>query len=191
MHRTLYDEFPYIETDDIIIRKMTEADTESLLSVCSNRNVFRHIPDFLYTDDRAVLKKAIQNLGERDFLEKRWIVAGICLAGNPDKVIGTAEMFDYNEAVRAVEIGCRLGEEFWGQGIAVKVVRGMIGYLFQEAGINRIQATALPENTRSKKVLLKAGFHREGLLRQVSYWKGKGIVDLEMYSLLKSDIAGG
>lgn len=187
MHRKLYDRFPYIETDDIIIRKMKETDADSLLSVCSNRNVFKYIPDFLYTDDRDILKAAIHNLGGRDFLERRWIIAGICLPENPDKVIGTAEMFDYNEAVHAVEIGYRLGEEFWGQGIAANVVRGMTEYLFQEAGINRIQATVLPGNIRSKKVLLKAGFQKEGLLRQVSCWKGKGIVDLEMYSLLKSD----
>lgn len=188
MARTLYDTFPYIRTDDIIIRKMTEADTDSLLAVCSNRNVFQYIPEFLCTDNRDILRAAIRKLGEQDFIERRWIIAGICLPEHPDRVIGTAEMFDYNEAVRSVEIGCRLGEEFWGQGIALRAAHAMTVYLFREIGINRIQATVLPENERSKRVLLKAGFQKEGLLRQVSLWKGRGIVDLEMYSLLRSDV---
>ena len=186
----LYDRFPYIETEDIIIRKMKEEDADFLLRVCSNRNVFRYIPYFLYTEDREVLRAAIRRLNEQDFMEKRWIIAGICLPGCPDEVIGTAEMFDYNETIRAVEIGYRIGEEFWGQGIAVKAVRAMTGYLFREIGINRIQATVLPENIRSKRVLMKAGFQKEGLLRQISFWKGRGIVDLEMYSLLREDPAG-
>lgn len=188
MKRDLYEQFPYIRTDEVIIRKMTEEDTNALFTVCSNRNVFRYIPEFLYTENKDVLRAAIRNLGDRDFRERRWIVAGVCLAENPNQVIGTAEMFDYNEAVCAVEIGYRLGEEFWGQGIAPKVVRAMTGYLFDKIGMNRIQATVLPGNLSSKKVLTKSGFQREGLLRQVSYWKGRGIVDLEMYSLLKSDV---
>ena len=170
------------------MEKRTEEDTNALFTVCSNRNVFRYIPEFLYTENKDVLRAAIRNLGDRDFRERRWIVAGVCLAENPNQVIGTAEMFDYNEAVCAVEIGYRLGEEFWGQGIAPKVVRAMTGYLFDKIGMNRIQATVLPGNLSSKKVLTKSGFQREGLLRQVSYWKGRGIVDLEMYSLLKSDV---
>lgn len=188
MRKDLYEQFPDIRTDEIIIRKMTELDTDALFAVCSNRNVFRYIPEFLYTEDKDVLRTAIWKLGEQDFAERRWIVAGVCLPESPGCVIGTAEMFDYNEHVKAVEIGYRIGEEFWGQGIAAKVVHAMAGYLFDEICINRIQATVLPGNVRSKRVLLKNGFQKEGLLRQVSYWKGRGIVDLEMYSLLKSDI---
>lgn len=188
--RDLYEQFPYIEGDGILIRKMEESDTDSLFKVCSNKRVFQYIPEFLYTEDKNILRAAIRNLGECDFIQRKWIIAGICLLESPDKVIGTAEMFDYNKDVNSVEIGCRLGEEFWGRKIAERAARAMTRYLFYEIGVNRIQATVLPENVKSKKVLLKTGFQKEGLLRQVSYWKGRGIVDLEMYSLLKSDITG-
>ncbi len=188
MSRDLYEQFPYIETEDIIIRKMKKSDTDSLFAVCSNKDVFKYIPEFLYAEDRELLKVAIWKLGEYDFAERRWIIAGVCLPENPERVIGTAEMFEYDEDVNSVEIGYRLGEEFWGQGIAVKVVHAMTDYLFGEIGVNRIQATLLPENVRSKRVLQKSGFQKEGLLRQVSFWKGRGIVDLEIYSLLRSDI---
>lgn len=39
----------------------------------------------------------------------------------------------------------------------------------------------MPANEASKKVLLKNNFMREGLIRQASYWAGKGVVDLEIY----------
>lgn len=187
MRKDLFGQFPYIETEDLIIRRMTEQDTDALFAVCSNRHVFQYIPEFLYTEDKEALGAFLSRLGQY-FLERRWIIAGVCLRGRPDQVIGTAEMFDYCEDVNAVEIGYRLGESFWGRGIGGKVVRAMTGYLFEEIGINRIQATVFPENTRSKSILLKNGFQKEGLLRQASYWKGRGVVDLEMYSLLRSDV---
>lgn len=63
----------------------------------------------------------------------------------------------------------------------------LLGFLFEDVNVNRIQAEVMPLNEISKKVLLKNGFIKEGTLRQASFWSGKGIVDLEIYSILKKD----
>jgi hypothetical protein len=60
-------------------------------------------------------------------------------------------------------------------------------FLFVDVNFNRIQAEVMSINEPSKKVLLKNGFIKEGTLRQATLWSGKGIVDLEMYSVLKED----
>ncbi len=60
-------------------------------------------------------------------------------------------------------------------------------FLFEEIDINRIQADVMPANEVSKIVLLKNGFIKEGLLRQAVLWSGKGVVDIEIYSILKED----
>ncbi len=86
-----------------------------------------------------------------------------------------------------VEIGYRINENYWNKGVATKVIRTMANYLFNEIGINRMQATVIPDNIYSAKSLMKNGFTKEGLIRQGNYWKGKGLVDLDMYSILKSD----
>lgn len=185
--RDLYEIFPHIVTEDIIIRRMADQDADALFEILSNDNVFRYLPDFLHIREKKELEEMIGQFGGRFFEERRWVLAGICLPDKPGHVIGTAEMFDYDARVNAVEIGYRIHEGFWGRGIATKTVGAMVRYLFDEIGINRIQATVLPENERSKHVLLNNGFQREGLLRQVSYWKGRGLVDLEMYSLLREE----
>lgn len=188
MSRDLYEQFPYIVTDDIVIRKMADSDLDALFEICSNDNVYRYTPDFLHTQSKTKLKTAIKNLGERDFTKKRWIIAGICLPDAPNYVVGTAEMFEFNKDVNMVEIGYRINETYWGQGIASRAVHAMVEFLFDEIGVNRIQAFVLPKNVNSQKVLLKNSFTKEGLIRQAHNWKGKGIVDLELYSLLKSDV---
>lgn len=45
----------------------------------------------------------------------------------------------------------------------------------------------MPANENSKKVLIKNGLVKEGLLKQAVLWSGKGVVDLEIYSILKED----
>jgi ribosomal-protein-alanine N-acetyltransferase len=55
-------------------------------------------------------------------------------------------------------------------------------------GINRIQAFVMPENIKSQNVLQRNGFVKEGTIRQGHVWKGHGVVDLILYSLLKTDI---
>lgn len=124
---------------------------------------------------------------ERDFSKHKTIFLGIYYRKANDKLVDIAEIFEFDDKVNMVEIGYTLNEEYWGKGIATAAVKMMLDYLFNVIEVNRIQAAAMPVNTRSKRVLERCGFIHEGTLRQFRNWTGKGIVDLEMYSVLKSD----
>jgi len=50
-----------------------------------------------------------------------------------------------------------------------------------EFSLNRLQATVLPSNITSKKLLLKNQYEYEGFLKQYEIWEGRGFVDLEIY----------
>ncbi|WHX50479.1 GNAT family protein [Paenibacillus woosongensis] len=90
------------------------------------------------------------------------------------------------ETVKSM-IGYFLAESHWGQGIATQAVQALVKFLFEAAHVNRIQAEVLPPNESSKKVLLKNGFRQEGILRQAHLWSGKGVVDLEIYGILREE----
>ncbi len=87
-----------------------------------------------------------------------------------------------------ITIGYRLNDQFWGKGIATKTVGAMTEYLFSDIGINRIQALVMPENIKSQNVLIRNNYIKEGTIRQGYIWKGKGLVDLILFSRLKSDV---
>lgn len=187
MSKDLYEEFPYIVANDIIIRKMTENDADALMELCSSEAVYRYAPDFMTTKNKKAVIRNISQIGGRDFEKKLYIIAGVYLQENPNNIIATAEIFGYDKLVSMAEIGYRINERYWNRGIATKVTQALVAYLFDEIGLNRIQAKVMPENIYSAKVLLKNGFLREGLIRQGNFWKGRGVVDLDMYSLLKVD----
>jgi len=48
-----------------------------------------------------------------DFEKKRYIIAGVFLLEQPERVIGMAEIFGYDKTVNMVEIGYRINESCW------------------------------------------------------------------------------
>lgn len=66
---------------------------------------------------------------------------------------------------RQAMIGYSLVPERWGRGMATRAVRLLTEWAFGSVGVIQLSAGVRPENTGSRRVLEKAGFRQEGLLR--------------------------
>ncbi|MBO6899879.1 MAG: GNAT family N-acetyltransferase [Rhizobiaceae bacterium] len=73
---------------------------------------------------------------------------------------------------QCASIGYWLGEPHAGKGLMVEALELVTVYAFQRLRLHRLEAACIPDNNRSVRVLEKAGFKREGLLR--SYLKING-----------------
>ncbi len=67
-----------------------------------------------------------------------------------------------------VELGYVLGKRHWGQGYMTEAVDAVAGLMLARPDIYRVCAHCDTENPGSARVLEKAGFEREGLLRRWS-----------------------
>jgi len=86
---------------------------------------------------------------------------------------------------RSAEIGYFVAEPCWGRGIATEAVRGISAYAFDTIpDLVRIQAAVFEWNPASMRVLEKAGYQREALLRQ-SVWKDGTLMDSVLYARLR------
>jgi RimJ/RimL family protein N-acetyltransferase len=65
----------------------------------------------------------------------------------------------------SAEVGYWLGEELWGRGIATEALQMLTQHLFSGEQLLRLFALPLADNAGSIRVLEKAGYAREGLLR--------------------------
>ena len=111
MSKDLYEEFPYIVANDIIIRKMTENDADALMELCSSEAVYRYAPDFMTTKNKKAVIRNISQIGGRDFEKKLYIIAGVYLQEDPNNIIATAEIFGYDKLVSMAEMrGIGIGE---------------------------------------------------------------------------------
>lgn len=181
----LFDVFPYLENDKVIIRKMALSDVAALSEISNNDNVYKYIPLFLYKKSNKTLETAIQNLGGRDFEKKKQIIAGIYLKDTPNRLVGLAEMFDYKKRENKITVGYRLNEEYWNKKIASNALALMVDYLVNEMGITTLQAFVMPENLYSAKVLLNNGFVKEDYTSYEKNWGNQETVLVDVYTYKK------
>ncbi|WP_194775170.1 GNAT family N-acetyltransferase [Pararhodonellum marinum] len=86
-----------------------------------------------------------------------------------------------------IEIGFWLGEPYWGKGIAVEALQLYVEYIFEKfPTLHRLFAQVYDFNTSSFKVLEKAGFEPEAILKK-AYIKNGQIGDLFQYVLIRPD----
>lgn len=80
-------------------------------------------------------------------------------------------------------------DEFWGRGIATTAVRALGERAFAaHAELRRLYALPFSSNPASARVLEKAGYHRDGTLRQ-SVIKDGRVLDQWVYAILRDEIA--
>ena len=65
-------------------------------------------------------------------------------------------------------------------------MRVLFDFAFGPLGLNRVQASHLPRNPASGRVMQKAGMQREGLHRE-QYLKGGRFEDVVHYAMLRGD----
>ena len=85
---------------------------------------------------------------------------------------------------RTAELGYYLGEPYWGKGFATEAVRQICDYIYRNTDIIRIFAEPFAYNTASCRVLEKAGFQLEGLLRCNAVKNGRTL-DMKMYARIR------
>ncbi|MFX1369565.1 MAG: GNAT family N-acetyltransferase [Promethearchaeota archaeon] len=85
-----------------------------------------------------------------------------------------------------VEVGCLITPEERGNGYSTEATEMIVDYLFLLKDIQRVQALTVEENTAAQRVLEKASFKKEGLIRNVGFVKGRfrnGV----LYSITRED----
>jgi ribosomal-protein-alanine N-acetyltransferase len=88
-------------------------------------------------------------------------------------LIGTCGYHRWSRQHRRAEVGYDLAPAYWGQGLMREALTSVFRYGFETMELNRIEAFVHPENARSLRLLLRLGFHREGLLRGYLYQEGR------------------
>ncbi len=83
---------------------------------------------------------------------------------------------------RMASIGMALHGAYWGRGYGTEVGELVLTLAFERLNVHRIEALIQPSNARSLALVRRAGFTKEGLLRERildATW-----IDTEVWSLL-------
>lgn len=167
----------------ISIRKWKLSDAADLAAALSNKKILDNLRDGLpypYTEkDAENYISFILNSDPKDTFAFAIDVDG--------KAVGSIGAFRQgNIHFRTAELGYYLSEEYWGRGIMTIAVRQLCEKLFAETDIIRIFAEPFDYNIGSRRVLEKAGFQLEGIMKNNAFKSGR-VLDMALYSYTKTE----
>ena len=155
----------------IELKKWNDEYVESLILNANNKKIadnLRNIFPYPYTYEDG---KNYINYWQKNNDDGGQICRAIMIDG---KAVGSIGAFQKEDVYcKSAEIGYWLAEAYWGQGIMSDVVKEFSNQVFLQLEIARLYAEVYEENIASRKVLEKANFILEGVLRKSIYKNGQ------------------
>lgn len=166
------------------LRPWGASDAPSLVKYANNPNVARQLRDrFPHPYTAADARQFIQTIAPvRPTMSFAIDVAGEAVGGAGFAPGADVERF-------SAEVGYWLGEPFWGRGITCEAVRLLSAYAFDTCNMLRLFALPFADNAQSIRVLEKAGYAREAILRASSVKHGT-VHDQALYALVNANWRG-
>lgn len=171
-------------TDGVVsLRPRRESDIPRIVEACSDPDTARYttVPaPYTEADAREWLDAAPGRMANGESFE--------CAIADPetDRLLGSVGFVKFDWDNRRGEVGYWQHPDSRGKGYTARALRLLCAHGFGTLGLDRCEGLAEVGNAGSQKVLEKAGFQREGVLR--SYVEIKGTRrDMVMFSLLKGN----
>ncbi|MFF7197259.1 GNAT family N-acetyltransferase [Streptomyces sp. NPDC008079] len=146
-----------IRTPRLVLRRWREDDIAPMAEINADPEVMRYIGDGQPRD----LEQTAESI-ER--WEEEWDDEGFGLFAV--ELLASGELAGFTglsvptflpEVLPAVEIGWRLGRQFWGQGYASEAAHATLEFALQDRGLDRVISIAQLGNDASENVMRKLG----------------------------------
>ena len=141
-----------IETRRLLLRGWRDADLAPYARICADSEVMRYIGS-------GSTLTAEQSGEQISRFVRHWKEHGFGLWATEEKAtgsllgfVGLAHQEDWAEDGHDLEVGWRLGREFWGRGLATEGAKASVAYGLDELGLETIISIIQPENRASRCV---------------------------------------
>lgn len=157
-----------LKEESIYVKLVEESDAQSLLTLKVNNKHFFQLFSGIREESFYTLQGQLERIrasieaknGDKGYLFLVYL-------NESEEVIGAVSL---SEVVRGNLQSCWIGyfldKDHNGKGYMTEAVKLVINHAFRDLNFHRIEAGVMPHNTGSIKVLLKAGFHKEGIAKK-------------------------
>ena len=190
MYNDVFQTFPVLETERLLLRQLTENDAQALL-------VYSKDPELLRFTDyppnySEIIPQAIKMWNTEAYHPDRMLNWCIALKDN-NVCIGKIYLFEPkgdDTCGRRMDIGYEISTKYRNKGYVTEAMNKVVVFCFTHMGLKRIQAQIMPENLASIRICEKSSFKREGILRNYCEYvhNSTGLRDMVIMSCIPSDI---
>lgn len=154
-----------LETERLVLRRFGPEDVETLVAHELDPRIMRYIRD-LQPEDQ-VRAKVGGMFGPWRGEDGEWL--GLAMERRAAAgMIGVLALRITEAGHETVEVGWRLHPDHQRQGLCLEACRCLLDLLFGEAGVRKVVAFCVADNTASLRLMQRLGMRQEGRLREFS-----------------------
>lgn len=121
------------------------------------------------------------------FIKSKEVIVLIIVDQQTDQPVGQTAFFRIDFISRAAVFYLAILDPIhWSKGYGSEATQLMVNYAFETLNLNRIQLHVCAENSPAIRIYERAGFIKEGVLRQAMFRNG-AYVDFWVMGILRSD----
>ncbi len=165
------------ETKRLILKQPVLADFNELLLLRTNPEVMQYIgTGDIQTEEQV--KEFIDNA--KSYADEYGLGFYSVFEKESNDFVGQAGLFHlgFNVNQPDIELAYRLHSEYWNKGYATELAKALIEYGFNKFSLPKIVAIVHPENSRSRRVMEKAGMSYHGMID----FKGRTLPCYEIFN---------
>lgn len=148
-----------IETDRLILRTWKNADRDAYFHINKDPKVIEFLRGSLTIEEISNFITAA-NTHQDEHGYTLW-AAELKDTGEMIGFIGLNYTTFVSYFTPAIEVGWRLGSQYWGYGYATEGAKAALEFGFKNCGLEEIVSFTVPANIRSIKVMERIGMNRD------------------------------
>ncbi len=153
------------ESERITFRPLDTDDASIFYQWAKDKQVTQYsLSSFAYPQSKTDISNWLLTINNTD----KSVSFGVCCKSS-GRLIGYAGIASISALNRCGEYFILIGnKEYWGKGIGTEITSCVTQYGFETLGLHRIELTAFSNNQGAIKAYTKAGYQKEGVMRQAA-----------------------
>ena len=151
---------PKIETDRLILRRYKESDIDAIYEIITDERLSKYIKFPKLTKDKELecIRQWIKDADESKY--EKWVIE----RRTDGVVVGNIDVNTIIKKHNYCNVGYTIRYDYWGNGYASEALKAVSDHLLNISGYYLVECSCNERNIQSSKVMLKAGFKKDGYI---------------------------
>ena len=172
---------PKLETERLNLRRYKETDIDAIYDIITDERLSKYIqyPNLTKDEELECIKKWIAEADESKY--EKWVIERKV----DGAVVGNIDVNTVVKKHNYCNVGYTIRYDYWGNGYAAEALEVVSEHLLNNSGYYLVECYCNELNKQSSKVMLKAGFKKDGYIANRRLNKDGTYSGVEYYSKTK------
>ena len=151
---------PKLETERLVLRRYKESDIDAMYEIITDKRLAKYIkfPNLTKEEELECIKVWIKEADESKY--EKWVIE----KKDTKEVVGNIDVNTIIKKHNYCNVGYTIRYDYWGNGYAAEALTIVSDYLLKERNYYLVECSCNELNKQSSKVMLKAGFKKDGYI---------------------------